>query len=86
MAKKNPQRVAILQTHIGHNLMIGSDPSVQEVRSFVKEHNRRYHAGEPGGPSGIPAYLIQSAYFFEEQHPEGYDFEEGSEIDLSGVL
>jgi len=66
-ASDNPERVALLQTHVGSNLLIRSNPSEADVVGFVTEHNRRYYAGEPGGPSGQPAFLIQSAAFFDNE-------------------
>lgn len=81
-AQQNSDRVAVLQTHVNFPLIIRSNPSEEQVRSFVEEHNRRYHAGEPGGPGGQPAFLIQSGMWFDseadyEANPSG-----GVPIDL----
>jgi hypothetical protein len=78
----NPDRVAVLETHIGEKLYIRSDPSTDAVRSFVSEQNRRYHAGEAGGPDGLPAYLIRAAHFYAHES----DPEPESEIDISDLL
>jgi len=78
--------VCVLTTHIPDQpLIIRADPSQESILSFVEEHNRRYHAGEPGGPSGIPAYLIVSAkvYASEADYEAG---KPGTDIDISGVL
>lgn len=86
-AKTNPNRVAVLTTHIaGEYLIIRANPSAADVASFVAEHNRRYHLGEPGGPSGEPAFLVKAANFFDVE-PEGEpDFVASTDIDLSSVL
>ena len=82
---ENADRVAVLSTHVGENLLIRSNPDEDTVREFVKEHNRRYHAGETGGPSGIPAYLIIGASYYDNE----LDVEDlntsGTEIDISGL-
>jgi hypothetical protein len=59
------QRICVLATHIGEDLVIGANPTTEEVRGFVGEHLRRYHAGEAGGPSGHPAHKILSATYYE---------------------
>ena len=83
--KKNLERVAALTTHIGDVIIIGSDPSKKEVLAFVEEHNRRYHAGEPGGPSGIPAYLVQEAAYYESQDDLG-NSDKAEPIDIKKYL
>lgn len=82
---ENPNRVAVIATHTGEPLILRSNPSEEAVRSFVAEVKRRYHAGEVGGPSGIPARLPLSASFFEDEG-DLHDFNKtGTEIDLSGI-
>lgn len=78
--------VVVLETHIGHDLVIRANPSDDEVRGFAEEHHRRYIAGEPGGPSGIPAYRLFNAkrYVSEESFDAGD--EPVAEIDLSDLL
>ena len=80
-----PSRVCVLGTHIGESLILRSNPSDELVRGFVKEHLRRYHAGEPGGPSRMPAYKILSATYYESE----IAFREGrgkqDEIDISDL-
>ncbi len=68
-ARKKIDRVAVLETHIdGEILVIGSNPTEEEVLNFVAEHNRRYHAGEAGGPNPeLRAFLIKSAAFYAHQ-------------------
>lgn len=80
---ENENRVAVLETHVGEPLVIRANPSEEAVKGFVAEHNRRYHAGEPGGPDGNAAYLIKGAKFYEDEASflNGEDAEE--EIDLS---
>ncbi len=81
-------RVAVLEVAIGEPLLIRSNPSQEEVLEFVKEHNRRYLAGEPGGTNLATgqveqAYLIKSARYVDHE----FDLEaEGTPIDLSSVL
>jgi hypothetical protein len=78
-------KCAVLYTHVGELLIIRANPTVEEVKGFVLEHNRRYHVGEPGGPSGIPAFKIHKASFFDDEldAKEGL---EGEDIDLSDVI
>jgi hypothetical protein len=84
---ENPDRIAVLKTHTGFPLVLRSDPDPGQVREFVREHNRRYHAGLPGGPDGNAALLIQGGFYFEEESGTGeYDFGQGAAIDLGGVL
>lgn len=84
VAEENP-RIAVLSTHTAENLYLRANPTEEEVRGFVKEHNRRYHAGEPGGPGGSPALLIIGASFYDADD----DLEDpevvGQEIDISGL-
>ena len=56
--KTNPGRVAVLRTSVGFPLVIRANPSAASVKRFAKEHNRRFLAGEPGGPSGEAAFQI----------------------------
>ena len=85
--KTNPGRVAVLRTSVGFPLVIRANPSAASVKRFAKEHNRRFLAGEPGGPSGEAAFQITGAWFFEEESAtDDYDFESGTEIDLKSVL
>ena len=64
---ENPDRVAVLRTHVGHPLIIRANPTEEAVLGFVEEQNRRYHAGEPAGPSGQPAFLVVSGMWFESE-------------------
>lgn len=90
--KASPDRVAVLRTHVGFPLVIRGNPTEEQVRGFVAEHNRRYHAGEPGSPPipgqpPAPAYLVLGGAWFEAEVPsDEYDFEGAEAIDLSGVL
>ena len=83
--KVNPRRCAALYTHVDRVLIIRANPTVEAVKGFVLEHNRRYHKGEPGGPSGLPAFRIHRAAFFDDEMDAKEGFE-GEEIDLSDVL
>jgi hypothetical protein len=60
-------KVVVLTTSIGHDLVIRSNPTDQDVRNFVGEHTRRYIEGAAGGPSGIPAYRIFSAKRYTDE-------------------
>ena len=84
--KKNPLRVAVLVTAEGQPLILRSNPTLQEVRGFVREHNRRFNAGEPGGPSGLPARQIVSAQYFESEDDLSDLEKTGADIDISGAL
>jgi len=80
---KNANRIAVLDTEGGDHYIIRSNPSVKEVLGFVKEHNRRAAKNIPGGPSGIIAQHITSAYYY----PNEVNFDNGvktgrSKIDL----
>ena len=81
--KVNPNRVAVLKTNVGEPLIIRSNPTVEEVRNFVKENNRRYHEGEPMGPSNQPSVLVLSAAFHESELD--VDDAKGVEVDLSDL-
>lgn len=75
-----------LDTQVGETLLIRANPSDDAVRGWVEEHMRRYIAGEPGGPSGIPAYRIFTAkrYASEEAHLAGDA--PVAEIDITDLL
>lgn len=71
MAKKHdPAEVVVIKTTVPNiDLVIRSGPTNTQVRSFVKEHHRRFLAGEPGGPSGnYPAHHILSAARYENEY------------------
>lgn len=79
-------RVVVLHTHTGQPLILRSNPSEDEVKGFVREHNRRFHAGEAGGPSGLPSRLIQFAEEYDREEDLYDTNSEGREIDISDVL
>lgn len=83
---KNSDSVVVLNTHINEDLVIRGNPTKAQVRKFVKEHHRRYLAGEAGGPSGIPPYRIFNAkrYASEGEYLNGADAVE--EIEVSDLL
>ena len=85
--KTDPQnRIAVLKTS-GAPLVIGSSPAVADVKRFVKEHNRRFRANEPGGPGGHPAVEVYAAYWFEtDSTTNEYDFETAPKIALGDAL
>lgn len=78
--------VVILQTSVGEDLVLRSGPSDEDVRNYVQEHTKRYIAGQPGGPSGIPAFRI----FTAKRHSNEFEYlagvSEGVEIDISDLL
>ena len=85
--KANLDRVAVMTTTVGELLVLGSDPTEDEVRGFVAEQNRRFWAGEPGGPGGSEPVLVTSARYFEENLPVAqHDLEKGEPIDLGEAL
>jgi hypothetical protein len=71
MTKNN--KVAVLTTAQGLPLVIRSNPTQAEVKSFIKEHNRRYQVGEPGGPAGSDAVEIVSAHFYPSEEDIGQE-------------
>lgn len=78
-------QVVVLTTSVDHPLVIRANPSDEEVRGFVAEHTRRYVAGEPGGPSNIPAYRIFTAKRYADEVTfitGGDNFEEVNIADL----
>lgn len=79
-------QVVVLTTSVDHPLVIRSNPSDEDVRGFVAEHTRRYLAGEPGGPSSIPAYRIFTAkrYVNEVTFLTGGD--NVSEVNIADLL
>lgn len=78
--------VVVIDTHVGHDLVIRANPSDEDVRGFVAEHHRRYIAGEPGGPSGIPAYRLFTAKRYTDEESYLGGAEAVAEIDLSDLL
>ena len=69
MASKNVNRVAVLETEGGDTYIIRANPSVDEVRGFVSEHNYRAANQIPGGPSGLVAQKVVTAcYWTSERH------------------
>ena len=83
MASK--KAVAELTTESGNSLIIRSYPSAAQVKAFVKEHNRRYRDGEPGGPSGLKAEKIVSALFYPSEEDIG-DETKSTKIALSKTI
>lgn len=81
-------RIAVLTASVGKPLILRSNPSEEEVKDFVREHNRRHEAGEAGGPDGYPAVRILEAVYYsdEESFVKGEVDSQGEEIDLSDVL
>ena len=78
-------RVCVLETSIGEPLIVRANPSKDDVRGFVGEHLRRYHAGEDGGPGGHPPHKILTATYYESE----LAFHEGDgkqeEVDISDL-
>ncbi len=86
MAKKKVQeRVAVLRTHLDWDLVIRANPTDEEVLGFVVEHNRRYHAGLPGGPSGIPAFLVTQVQFYADETDKDDPAKAIGELDISNL-
>lgn len=85
-AKKYPDSVVVLNTHINEDLVIRGNPTDAAVRRFVKEHHKRYLAGTPGGPSGIPAFRIFNAKRYESEPAYLNDATPLDEIDIADLL
>lgn len=84
--KYDANAVVALHTHVGETLVIRANPTDDEVKAFVAEHSRRYHTGEAGGPSGIPAYRIHKAERYASELDVDNEEVAGEEIDLTDVL
>lgn len=82
----NPNRVAALETHIGETLIIRANPTKAAVRQFVEEHNRRYTAGETGGPSGQPALKILDAMYYPNERAVHDPDVDGTPIDVADLI
>ena len=67
------------------DLVLRSNPTNAAVRKFVKEHHRRFKAGEPGGPDGSLARQIFSAtrYAHEADYLIG---REGTPIKIEDII
>lgn len=81
----NPDRVAVLITEQGDNLIIRANPTQKAVKNFIVEHNRRYRANEPGGPSGEPAQHIVGAEYYPSEL-EINDPEKAKPINVKSIL
>ena len=78
--------VAVVKFHSGASSILGGDPTEEELKGFVQEHNRRYHAGEPGGPGGELAELVTEVLLFDE-YDDTYDESKAvSELDIADLL
>jgi len=82
------KRIAVLSVSVGDPLIIRSNPTVEEIKGFVVEHNRRHAAGLPGGPDGYPAVRIMEAVYYDDEllWKHGNVDTVGEPIDLSDVL
>lgn len=78
--------VVVLNTNVGEDLVIRSNPTDDAVRGFVEEHTRRYLAGQPGGPSGIPAYRIFNAKRYTDEDSYLTGSTPVNEIDIADLL
>ena len=79
-------RVARLICWDDEPLFIRGNPSREAVKEFVAEHNRRYAAGEPGGPGGCDARRIISAAFFADELSGLDPSAKGKSIDIKALL
>lgn len=79
------KRVCVIETKVGEPLVIRSNPTAEEARSFAEEHMRRYHAGEDGGPGGAPAHFLVSAAFYESELAYRAGDEALEELDISDL-
>jgi hypothetical protein len=77
--------VALVKFHTGAVSVVGGNPSEEELLAFVKEHNNRYHAGDPGGPGGHSSELVRSVTLFDS-YDDSYDETKGKELDISDLL
>lgn len=77
--------IVVLETKEGKPFILRANPTTEEVKNFVQEQNRRVDAGEPAGPSGIPARHITSAKQFKDE-ADMFNGNEGTDIsDVIGI-
>lgn len=72
-------RVAVLETQEGQSFILRANPTINDVKDFIREQNRRVDSGEPAGPSGIPARHIIAAKYFDNE-VDMYEGKTGSDI------
>lgn len=64
--------ICVLETNIGIPLVIRSGPTLDEIKAFVAEHNRRHEAGLHEGPAETHvASKIYSARVFASEDAWG---------------
>lgn len=77
--------VAVVKFHSGASSIMDG-VTEESLKGFVEEHNRRYHAGEPGGPGGELAELVTQVLLFDE-YDDTYDESKAtSELDIVDLL
>lgn len=81
-----PDSIVVMNTSIGEDLVLRSNPDDEAVRTFVEEHTKRYVAGQPGGPSGIQPYRIFNALRYPNEADYLLGEADGVEIDISDLL
>lgn len=79
-------RVARLVCWDEEPLFIRGNPSREAVKEFVAEHNRRYMAGEPGGPGGAKPRRIISAALFDDELSALDPSAKGKPINIKALL
>ncbi len=79
-------RVAVMATTGGQPLILRGNPTLEEVKGFIREQNRRYDLRLPGGPSGVPAKQIISAEFYEHERDLRDLSKSGTAIDISDIV
>ena len=75
--------IAVMATAEGSPLILRGNPTLEEVKGFIREHNRRFDAGIPGGPSGLPAKQIISARWLYHENDLS---QPGTPIDISDFV
>lgn len=85
--KRSKENVVVLQTSIGSDLVIRSNPSNADVRKAVKIQTDRYLKGEHGGPAkDHPAHRIFNARRYASEYEYILGSEPTDEIDLADLL
>lgn len=79
-------RVAVLATAGGQPLILRGNPTLEEVKGFIREQNGRFEQRLPGGPSGVPARQIISAEYFEHERDLRDLSKSGTDIDISDIV
>lgn len=87
---QTPDRVVVLQTNSkGKELVIRSNPTTEQVESFVASQHQRYAAGQNSGDDTsdpVPSFAILHAVEYESEKARVNPQIEGRPIRIKGTL